>query len=104
MLQFSSVRKSFGKTQVLSDVSFHIFPGERVGMVGPNGAGKSTVFKILTGIISPDKGDFSIRKSARIGYLKQQINEDDKSKKLLTYTENALPELNDINVVDLDDL
>jgi ATP-binding cassette, subfamily F, member 3 len=93
MLQFNSIRKSFGKTTILNDVSFHIFPGERVGIVGPNGAGKSTIFKILTNQISPEKGDFSIRKNMRIGHLKQQIDEEDKSLSVLDYTSNAIPEL-----------
>ncbi|MCM8533190.1 MAG: ATP-binding cassette domain-containing protein, partial [Lentisphaeraceae bacterium] len=96
MLQFSSVRKSFGKKNILNDLSFHIFPGERVGMVGPNGAGKSTIFKILTNQLSPDKGDFSIRKNMAIGHLKQQIEESAKDKKVLEYTQLANPRLQEI--------
>ncbi|MCM8537550.1 MAG: ATP-binding cassette domain-containing protein [Lentisphaeraceae bacterium] len=96
MLQFSSVRKSFGKKNILNDLSFHIFPGERVGMVGPNGAGKSTIFKILTNQLSPDKGDFSIRKNMTIGHLKQQIEESAKDKKVLEYTQLANPRLQEI--------
>jgi ABC-2 type transport system ATP-binding protein len=42
--------------QALSDVSFQIADGEMVGYIGPNGAGKSSTIKILSGILTPDKG------------------------------------------------
>lgn len=97
MLQFSSVRKSFGKKNILNDISFHVYPGERVGLVGPNGAGKSTIFKILIGKLSVDKGDFSIRKGMRLGHMRQQIEEGDKESSILEYTSRAIPELEGIN-------
>lgn len=96
MLKFNSVRKSFGKKNILNDVSFHVFPGERVGLVGPNGAGKSTIFRILIGQISPDKGEFNIRKGMRLGHMRQQIEEGDKSASILEYTGKAVPELDGI--------
>jgi ATP-binding cassette subfamily B protein len=40
----------------LSDVSFHIAPGERVGLVGENGAGKTTLIKLLTRLYRPTRG------------------------------------------------
>lgn len=40
----------------LSDVSFHVAPGEVVGLVGPNGAGKTTLIKILTTLLEPSEG------------------------------------------------
>ena len=97
MLQFSAVRKSFGKKNILNDISFHVYPGERVGLVGPNGAGKSTIFKILIGKLSVDKGDFSIAKGLRLGHMRQQIEEGDKSATILDYTSKAIPELDEIN-------
>lgn len=42
------------------DVSFDISAGERVAFIGPNGAGKSTTIKILSGILSPEKGDVTV--------------------------------------------
>lgn len=53
--------KSFFKREYLmvpavDDISFSIEKGEIVGYIGPNGAGKSTTIKILSGILTPDKG------------------------------------------------
>lgn len=97
MLKFINVRKAFGKKTILNDVSFHIFPGEKVGLVGPNGAGKSTIFRLMIGEHGPEKGEVAIRKNARIGNLKQQLSEEDKNTPLLAYTQNAIPQLNVIN-------
>lgn len=48
--------KSFGRSAVLQDVSLHCEQGEVAGILGLNGAGKSTLFKILMGLITPDRG------------------------------------------------
>lgn len=71
--------KSYGKQQVLNDISFSISGGEIVGFLGNNGAGKSTTMKIITGYIEADKGkvevcDIDVKKHPleshrKIGYL-----------------------------------
>jgi len=48
--------KSFGKKQVVKQVSFTMNAGEIVGFLGPNGAGKTTVFYMVVGFIRPDAG------------------------------------------------
>ncbi|KPA17086.1 sugar ABC transporter ATP-binding protein [Candidatus Magnetomorum sp. HK-1] len=44
----------------LQDISFHVKPGEILGIIGQNGAGKSTLLKILSGIIQPTSGNYEI--------------------------------------------
>ena len=56
LISFNKISISFGKRQILDDVSFKVNPSEIVGLLGPNGAGKSTIFNILTGLIKPDHG------------------------------------------------
>ncbi|MSQ56428.1 MAG: ATP-binding cassette domain-containing protein [Limnohabitans sp.] len=51
-----SLNKSFGPTQVVSDVSFQIAPGECLGVIGPNGAGKTTTIRMCLGLTQPDSG------------------------------------------------
>lgn len=57
ILQAKNLYKSYGKTQVIKDVSFSIGEGEIYGLLGPNGAGKSTIIKIITGIEKQDSGE-----------------------------------------------
>ncbi|HHV13875.1 MAG TPA: ATP-binding cassette domain-containing protein [Clostridiales bacterium] len=46
--------------KALDDISFRIEDGEMVGYIGPNGAGKSSTIKVLSGILTPDRGTCSI--------------------------------------------
>ncbi|MFM8322836.1 MAG: ABC-F family ATP-binding cassette domain-containing protein, partial [Chloroflexota bacterium] len=72
MLTVNALSKSFGLEPVLSDVSFSLNPGERLGLVGPNGCGKSTLLRILAGQERPDRGGFHFSPpSLAVGYLPQ---------------------------------
>lgn len=50
------LRKEFGTTVAVDDVSFEVGRGEIVGILGPNGAGKTTTIQILLGLITPTAG------------------------------------------------
>ncbi len=56
MLEIRKICKSYGKKQVLRDLSFSIQSGEVYGLLGPNGAGKTTTISILCGLIEADRG------------------------------------------------
>ncbi len=56
MLVADSLRKFYGKREVLKGVSISVEKGKVVGFFGKNGAGKTTTFKIILGVISPDEG------------------------------------------------
>jgi len=56
---------------VLERVNVRITPGSRIGLLGPNGAGKSTLIKLLAGILSPSKGQYSLGEAVQIGYFAQ---------------------------------
>ncbi|MFL0471742.1 ABC transporter ATP-binding protein [Priestia sp. 179-F W1.4 NHS] len=60
LLEVRNMAKSFGRNEVLKDVSFHVPPGSIVGFIGDNGAGKSTTFKTVLGLISRDSGTVEI--------------------------------------------
>ena len=60
MIKVNNIFKSFKEEDVLKNVTFDFKKGAIVGLLGPNGAGKSTLMKILTGIMSPDKGTIYI--------------------------------------------
>lgn len=56
MIESIHVSKKFGRSEILSDVSFQVTKGEIYGLVGCNGVGKTTLLKILSGIYRPDRG------------------------------------------------
>ncbi len=61
MLKVAEVSKRFGNFQVLTNVSFDVKNGEKVGIIGPNGAGKTTLFNIISGFLKPDSGEIIYR-------------------------------------------
>ncbi len=58
VLQIRGASKRFGGLQALSDVHISIRRGEVYGLIGPNGAGKTTLFNVITGLYTPDGGQF----------------------------------------------
>ncbi|MCI7814314.1 MAG: ABC-F family ATP-binding cassette domain-containing protein [Robinsoniella sp.] len=71
ILACNNISKSFGTSQILNQVCFHIEEREKAAIVGINGAGKSTLLKIIVGELSSDEGEVIIAKGKTIGYLAQ---------------------------------
>lgn len=76
VLDVRNVSKRFGDVLAVDDVSFHIDPGETVGLVGQNGAGKSTTIHMILGLTTPSAGTISIlgRDPNRDREALQQVN------------------------------
>lgn len=60
MVEVKNLKMSYGKQEVLRDISFQIGDGKIVGLLGRNGAGKSTIMNILTGYLKPREGEIYI--------------------------------------------
>ena len=56
ILRVSKVVKRFDGFHALDGVSFHVVPGEILGLVGPNGSGKTTAINVISGLYAPDGG------------------------------------------------
>jgi ABC-2 type transport system ATP-binding protein len=56
MIEVSAFHKLYGKVVAVTDLSFHVDPGQILGLVGPNGAGKTTTLRAICGIIPPTRG------------------------------------------------
>ena len=58
----NKISKSYGKKQIVRDVSLNIQRGEIVGLLGPNGAGKTSTFYMIVGLVKPDTGSIFLDK------------------------------------------
>jgi ABC-2 type transport system ATP-binding protein len=54
------IRKTYGRTVAVDEVSFEVYDGEIFGLIGPNGAGKTTTMECIEGLRSPDRGTISV--------------------------------------------
>src|SRR3954454_13811498 len=64
-----------GGDLLFSDVSFHVAPGDHVGLVGANGVGKSTLFRVIAGELPADEGEAKV--GGRLGYMPQDVGVGD---------------------------
>lgn len=60
IIQVSGIRKTYGRTVAVDEVSFDVHAGEIFGLIGPNGAGKTTTMECIEGIRKPDRGTISV--------------------------------------------
>ena len=96
MLDFRGISVHYGHQDVLTDVTFRVNKGDRVGVVGPNGSGKSTLFKIILGEMSTDTGELVIESSPRIGFTRQNPAPDTPEETLLDYALRGIPGLSEM--------
>ncbi|MBV9459984.1 MAG: ABC transporter ATP-binding protein [Bradyrhizobium sp.] len=57
ILNVAKLVKRFGGFYALDGLSFHVVPGEILGLVGPNGSGKTTAINVISGLYAPDGGE-----------------------------------------------
>jgi ABC-2 type transport system ATP-binding protein len=60
VIQVFGLRKTYGSTIAVDDVSFDVNDGEIFGLIGPNGAGKTTTMECVEGLRTPDRGTISV--------------------------------------------
>ena len=73
LIGLQNVTFEFGARVIVSDATWHIQPGERIGLIGYNGTGKSTLLKVLVGQYTPSKGTVEKGRDTTIGYLHQDL-------------------------------
>ncbi|HEY8400253.1 MAG TPA: ABC-F family ATP-binding cassette domain-containing protein, partial [Cytophagaceae bacterium] len=73
MLSINNLSFYFGSRALYDNVSLHIKPKDRIGLIGANGTGKSTLLKLITGEYTPDSGSISRSNDCSIGFLNQDL-------------------------------
>ncbi len=73
-LEVNNLRKGFGKTKVLRDVSFSLERGQVLAIIGSSGSGKTTLLRCLTGLEEADGGSITIHGGGSFGLVFQNFN------------------------------
>jgi len=80
VINAEGVAKSFGDRLLFEDMNFMLPPNGIVGIIGPNGAGKTTLFRMIMGMETADKGQFSVGETVKVGYVDQVHSNIDPNK------------------------
>lgn len=83
LLSVDDVSITFHSRLLLNHVSFRVNPGDRIAFIGNNGAGKSTLFRIIRGTQKPDEGNVLVHGNTIVGFLSQNMDEQDFNGKTL---------------------
>src|SRR5512145_602269 len=90
-VEIVNLKKHFGATRAVNDVSFAFSSGQIVGFVGPNGAGKTTTMRILATLDEPTAGDAFIDGVSA-------VEEPERARHLVGYVPDSLPTHRDMSV------
>src|ERR1700759_1260591 len=90
---FNNVTFEFGSRIIVEDATWHIQPGERIGLIGYNGTGKSTLLKLLVGEYSPSEGTVERSRNTSIGYLHQDLLSFDTNDSILNVALGAFEKI-----------
>jgi len=84
-----NVTFEFGARTIMKDVTWHIQPNERIGLIGYNGTGKSTILKLFVGDYLPSEGTVERSRATSIGYLHQDLLSFDSNDSILAVAMSA---------------
>jgi ABC-2 type transport system ATP-binding protein len=90
-VNITNLRKDFGTTRAVDDISFSFSSGQIIGFVGPNGAGKTTTMRILATLDEPTSGDAEIDDVSIVEL-------PERARQLIGYVPDALPMHRDMSV------
>jgi len=79
----TNVTFEFGARVIVEEATWHIQPGERIGLIGYNGTGKSTLLKLLVGEYLPSAGTVERSRNTSVGYLHQDLLSFDTNSSIL---------------------
>ncbi len=89
LIGLNNVTFEFGARVIVADATWHIHPGERIGLIGYNGTGKSTLLKVLVGQYTPSSGSVERGRNTTVGYLHQDLLSFDTNESILEVAMSA---------------
>lgn len=92
-----NISKSFEEKNIISNYSFLLQQGDRIGIIGPNGAGKSTLIKMVAGKLEPDHGEIITGPTVKIAHFSQHLPPMNENLRMIEYIRETS---NDIEAAD----
>ena len=85
MISLENISIGFQERVLFDNLNWRIPRGSRIGLVGNNGTGKTTLFRTIVGHVQPDKGNITLPRNQRVGYLPQDLIELKSNIDLMAY-------------------
>lgn len=96
LIGLQNVTFEFGSRAIIEDATWHINPGERIGLIGYNGTGKSTILKLLVGQYKPSEGTVEKSRDTTIGYLHQDLLSFDTTESIVEVAMGAFEKVKEL--------
>lgn len=93
VIEAENVSKAFGERTLLTDFSYIVVPGDRIGIIGPNGSGKSTLLNMLAGRLQPDSGTIETGETVKLAFYTQENVEMDGSLRAIEYIKEVAEQI-----------
>ncbi|MDN9010299.1 ABC-F family ATP-binding cassette domain-containing protein [Brevibacillus laterosporus] len=93
VIEAEKVSKAFGERILLTDFSYIVVPGDRIGIIGPNGSGKSTLLNMLAGRIQPDSGTIETGETVKLAFYTQENVEMDGNLRVIEYIKEVAEQI-----------
>ena len=93
IIELDHVTKRFGDKTVVSDFSYNLLRGDRIGIVGRNGAGKSTLLHLVSGELAPSSGTVEMGTTVKLGHFSQEGRELDLDQRVYDFIHNIADEV-----------
>ncbi|QQS96270.1 ABC-F family ATP-binding cassette domain-containing protein [Sphingobacterium spiritivorum] len=97
MISINNLTFEIGSRALYDEASWHIKPGDKVGLIGANGTGKSTLLRLIVGQYTPTSGTISMAKDLKIGYLNQDLLSYHSDKSILHVAMEAFERQNQLH-------
>lgn len=93
VIEAEKVSKAFGERTLLTDFSYIVVPGDRIGIIGPNGSGKSTLLNMLAGRLQPDSGTIETGETVKLAFYTQENVEMDENVRVIEYIKEVAEQI-----------
>lgn len=92
LIALQDITFEFGARAIVEDASWHIVPGDRVGLIGMNGTGKSTLLRVINGEYTVSKGSVNKIKNLSLGFFNQDLLSFESDESILSVGMTAFAE------------